>query len=704
MKDQREESPEELGRHLACTLSAGIIRRVRSLSGDAVPRKLLETAHSTRTLEYLEDISNWLSLEEAIALFEAAALLTGDDQIARRVGEDAVRYYAGTPVATGLRSLGSVEEMLRQIATVSSKFTVVSELTVLEMSPGRAVLMRRVREGFDPQRSLCDWGLGLLSAAPMLYAVPPATIEEAECQVRGDERCLITVSWDRTLAARTADPAAHITALEAQLVALNESSESMYAAAGDLIADNDLHSTLAKITERSATAVRAPRYLLVVRPEPGAELQIHHRGLSEAEARELAGRVLSADASEVDDRWLLADIRSHRYHYGRIAALHDEHQSFFVHELQTLQHYARYAANALDGAIALADARSGHAQTRALLDFARSLAGASSAEVARLLAEAVPRLVDCDRVTVSLRELTTERLTCVATYGYPPELDKKVRGLCIVRGETDPELGRQLFDQDEPFPLFFDRDSTSPFVQEMFRTFKSAALVLVPIIVRGRVLGSISVAVSSTPARLRESSELNNRLSGIAAQAAVGLENGDLIDRISYQARHDALTGVANRSFFSERFQQTLESARESGEPVGLFYVDLDEFKLVNDNYGHAAGDELLCQVAARLLSTVRAHDTIARLGGDEFAIIFHDAASPSQVEAAATRVAHAFDKPFRISGCDISMRASIGHAIWPYDADELSRLMRHADASMYSAKRVTVASADHRPGAPDRV
>jgi diguanylate cyclase (GGDEF)-like protein len=221
------------------------------------------------------------------------------------------------------------------------------------------------------------------------------------------------------------------------------------------------------------------------------------------------------------------------------------------------------------------------------------------------------------------------------------------------------------------------------------------ALVLVPIIVRGSVLGSMSVAVSSKPARLRESRELHDRLSGIAAQAAVGLENGELIDRMSYDARHDALTGLANRSFFSEQFATTLELARESDTPVGLFYLDLDDFKLVNDKYGHATGDELLCQVAARLLTTLRAHDTVARLGGDEFAIIFHDAASAARVEAARLRVASAFDEPFRIAGCDIAVRASIGRAIWPYDAEELNRLLRHADTSMYSAKRAAMARPD---------
>lgn len=515
-------------------MTAGIIRRVRSLCGDWALPELLETAHSTRTIEFLEDARNWISRDEVMALFDAAEVLTGDAQFARHVGEEAVRQYAGTQAATVLRSLGSIEGILRQISSVTGEFTVVSEMEVVEASPGHAMLRRTVCDGFEPHRSLCDWALGLLSAAPKLYAAPSATVEEVQCQVRGDECCLISVSWDSAIAARTANAAEHITALESQLAALTASSEQAYAAAGDLIADDDLPSLLTKITHRLASAVGAKRYLLVVRPEPTAEPQVYHRGLSDDEAEQLAEQVLDADPGEVDPRWLLADISSQVRHYGRIAALFDEHHVFLPHEHQTLLHYARFAANALDRATALAESRRGHAETRVLLDFARSIVGASTDEIADHLARAVPQLVDCDRVTVSLLDERTARLLTVATYGFSPEHDEKVRNLEVVRGETDPEFGRRLYDVDDPHMLFYTPDANPPaFVQEMFRTFGSSAIAYVPIIVRSTVLGSISVSVSSRPARLREAAELEERLSGIVAQAAMGLENNGLIDRIS---------------------------------------------------------------------------------------------------------------------------------------------------------------------------
>ncbi len=688
----------EPGRHLACTITLGIIRRVRSVSGQAALDDLLVAAHSTRALDYLEDIANWVSRDEAMALFDAAKVITGDPELPRHVGEDATRQYSGTSVATTLRSLGSVEEMIRQVAVVVTKFSVVSTMDIVEMRPGHALLARCACKGFAPHRALCEWAHGLLSSAPQLYGVPIAAVEEVECQCRGDARCLFSVSWDSELAARTADPAEHVTVLEAEIAALNESLESMYAVAGDLIADDDLKATLAKITERSASAVRAPSYLLVVRPHADDEPEIYSRGLSAEDSHRLAEQVLEVDAADADERWLIADIRSRRRDYGRIVALFDQPQSFFPRERKTLELYARYAANALDLSMALAEARRGHAETSALLDFARSLAGAPRTEVAGRLAGAIPHLVDCDRVAVFLEEGADRHLRCAATHGYPTELGEIMRGLEIIRGEADPELGRELFARPGTRALFFGPDSHSPFVQKMFATFGSVALAIAPVVTRGKVLGAIGIVVTSHPERLRETRELQDRLSGIVAQAAVGLENGELIERVTYQARHDPLTGLVNRTFFAERFEQTLEHARSASVPLGLFYVDLDRFKEINDAHGHEAGDELLREVAARLLSVVRAHDTVARLGGDEFAIILRDAADRSQVDAAIDRVARAFATPFSIAGSEVRIGASVGRAIWPHDGDELAVLLRHADASMYTAKRARASTPERSP------
>src|SRR5205814_5434095 len=200
----------------------------------------------------------------------------------------------------------------------------------------------------------------------------------------------------------------------------------------------------------------------------------------------------------------------------------------------------------------------------------------------------------------------------------------------------------------------------------------------------------LTVAVHSRRERLDPRQDLLDRLSGVAAHAASALENGRLIDHVTYQARHDGLTGLANRAFFTERMEGALDRARSSQAPLGLFFVDLDGFKAVNDGRGHAVGDELLCQVASRLLDRVRATDTVARLGGDEFAIVLTDINSPAEIERAAERVAAAFEEPFTVAGEELPVGASIGRAIWPEDAAEVEALIKHADASMYRAKRAS--------------
>ena len=113
-------------------------------------------------------------MDESTALFRAAAQITGDAQIARRVGEESVAQHAGTPVATLLRSLGSPEEVYRQMALAATKFSTVSELDTIEVAPGRALIRGRGCEGFVRTREGCDWAQGLMSQATVLFGLAPA--------------------------------------------------------------------------------------------------------------------------------------------------------------------------------------------------------------------------------------------------------------------------------------------------------------------------------------------------------------------------------------------------------------------------------------------------------------------------------------------------------------------------------------------------
>jgi diguanylate cyclase (GGDEF)-like protein/PAS domain S-box-containing protein len=136
-----------------------------------------------------------------------------------------------------------------------------------------------------------------------------------------------------------------------------------------------------------------------------------------------------------------------------------------------------------------------------------------------------------------------------------------------------------------------------------------------------------------------------------------------LEEELKYRAFHDALTGLPNRSLFAREAAGALEAARAVGRTAGVLFVDLDDFKVVNDTMGHGVGDELLVAVAARLAATVRKSDTAARLGGDEFALLIDDAADPDAVDAFAERIVAAFTEPFALTEAKVLATATVGVA-----------------------------------------
>ena len=154
------------------------------------------------------------------------------------------------------------------------------------------------------------------------------------------------------------------------------------------------------------------------------------------------------------------------------------------------------------------------------------------------------------------------------------------------------------------------------------------------------------------------------------------------------RALHDPLTGLPNRSLLLERLDHAVLRGRRSGKLAAVLFADLDRFKEVNDLHGHAAGDELLVAVAQRLTLALRPGDTLARMSGDEFVILCEDLTDPAEVDAIASRVVTVIAEPFRISGVEVAVTASVGIA-FSGRGDALSeQLLRDADAAMYQAKR----------------
>lgn len=158
-------------------------------------------------------------------------------------------------------------------------------------------------------------------------------------------------------------------------------------------------------------------------------------------------------------------------------------------------------------------------------------------------------------------------------------------------------------------------------------------------------------------------------------------------EELRYLANHDSLTGLPNRRLFLDRLNHAIRRARRWGRQLAICFLDLDHFKSVNDQYGHAVGDSLLKEVAARLRKVVRESDTVARLSGDEFTILTEEVESEEQIHTIAEKILELFHEPFLIEGHTIHSGTSIGIATFPADGDEALELLKAADLAMYRAK-----------------
>jgi diguanylate cyclase (GGDEF)-like protein len=170
------------------------------------------------------------------------------------------------------------------------------------------------------------------------------------------------------------------------------------------------------------------------------------------------------------------------------------------------------------------------------------------------------------------------------------------------------------------------------------------------------------------------------------AQARVDLEMS--VEQAHHRALHDALTGLPNRVLFVQRLDHAMLRCRRSAKMLAVLYADLDEFKSVNDNFGHHVGDELLVAVADRLTGMLRPGDTLARLAGDEFAILCEDLDDESQAEPLATRIGDVLSEPFHLAGSELTVSASVGIAFAGIADDLPEIVLEKADAAMYQAKR----------------
>lgn len=165
-------------------------------------------------------------------------------------------------------------------------------------------------------------------------------------------------------------------------------------------------------------------------------------------------------------------------------------------------------------------------------------------------------------------------------------------------------------------------------------------------------------------------------------------ENSRNRQRIEHLAYHDALTDLPNRTLLNDRVEHAIRQAKRYAEQFGVLFLDLDNFKSINDTLGHAVGDQLLVEVSRRLSMCMREYDTVARMGGDEFSILVTDIKKTEDLASLALHIVKQFELPFKVDNTDFFVTASMGIACYPQDGDNVADLLRYADSAMYFSKK----------------
>jgi diguanylate cyclase (GGDEF)-like protein len=234
----------------------------------------------------------------------------------------------------------------------------------------------------------------------------------------------------------------------------------------------------------------------------------------------------------------------------------------------------------------------------------------------------------------------------------------------------------------------------------------AGSLVYLPLVIDDRAIGVLTVQSAARKA-------INARhlalVEALAPYVAISVENSLIHDRletlnlsirgekeelekeavtITHLANHDPLTGLPNRRLLFELLQKTFDIALRNGTKVGVVYIDLDDFKPINDRLGHLAGDRALVAIAGRLRSTLRAADTVARVGGDEFVVVLASMKDREDIALAAEKVLDAGGQPFAIDGDSCKVGFSMGIAVFPDDGPSIESVVGAADSAMYSVKR----------------
>jgi diguanylate cyclase (GGDEF)-like protein len=461
------------------------------------------------------------------------------------------------------------------------------------------------------------------------------------------------------------------------------------------VGSDDVDTALERVIARAAEAVLAPAYLLAVEAPGGGAPLVHSAGLEPDDVPAIAEALLSGQ--ELGPHAVVVEVASARRLHGRLAAIYRTAEGVMGDEAALLAAYAGHAAAALDLIIALEGARQEAGRASALLALAHELSAATdSAAVSAVVSEALPRVVGCTNAGILMWDAASGSLQTHSSVGLSDAGTELLR-TTMLRAEDVPELVGMLTDRE---PRIISSSTSSPVLRELLRGIETEDVVAVPLLADTTFLGVATAGWAAGEAPQTLDGDVLARLRGVGDQATTALQKARLLATVQHQATHDALTGLPNRTLFLDRLETALPDATGAAH-LGVLFCDLDRFKQVNDTLGHAAGDELLRQVSARLRAAVRPGDTVGRLSGDEFAIILPGLLEPDDAVQLADRVQSCFSEPFRLDGTAVAVGTSVGVAVHdPASGRTAEQLLREADAAMYRHKERRRVDGSLRSGA----
>ncbi len=367
-------------------------------------------------------------------------------------------------------------------------------------------------------------------------------------------------------------------------------------------------------------------------------------------------------------------------------------EAFSPEEIRLAETAARHVAGAIERAL-VSDERTSHLRAataiRRLLEEGSGVV--SVREAGEVLARVTRDALGAERATLLLQD-ENEEIEYVVSVGADGDFERILRERIGRTPARDFRIWRLTTQQ--PKPIFVENARASRLIPpELVEELGIQSYVAVPLLSASRPLGL--VLCSHTNAPRSWSAEERQLVVQIALEGSLVVENAVLravehewLDRLTHQAFHDSLTKLPNRALFSDRLQHALDRMTRRQESIAVLFLDLDEFKPINDSFGHDAGDRLLVAVGRRLQSCLRPEDTVARLGGDEFTVLLEDITDVRYAIRVAERIAEALKEPFQIDGQDASVTASIGIAVGNGRESTPDDLVRNSDRAMYEAKR----------------